>query len=60
MNAMTQEREPEPEMAPYREDPGEPDTGRPAEFPAEAWPPPNPGAPDPRRPLWSHETGDHE
>ena len=57
---MTQEREPEPEMAPYREDPGEPDTGRPAEFPAEAWPPPNPGAPDPRRPLWSHETGDHE
>jgi hypothetical protein len=36
-------RDPDPEMVPYREDPGNPDTNRPADFPGDVWPPPNPG-----------------
>jgi hypothetical protein len=39
-----QERDPEPELEPYRSDPGKPDTERPTDFSSEAWPPPNTGA----------------
>lgn len=48
-----QQRDPAPEMEPYREDPGRPDTGRPADFPEEVWPPPNPNAPRVGRPQWA-------
>jgi hypothetical protein len=48
-----QRRDPDPEMAPYRADPGLPATGRPSDFPEQVWPPPNPNAPDVRRPEWA-------
>jgi len=37
------QRDPAPEMIPYRSDPGTPDTDRAADAPAEVWPAPNPG-----------------
>lgn len=48
-----QERDPAPEMVPYRRDPGLPDTGRPSEYPEQVWPPPNPNAPEVQRPEWA-------
>lgn len=52
------ERDPEPEMIPYRSDPGLPDTQRPEDFAGDVWPPPNPNVPRPRGPEWSEAGGE--